>query len=144
MVRQMVIHNMKKIQTFLITLLVSTLCLTFTAPLTHASTFDEVIKGFSGTGKAGGYGVGDNGVPKKEFATAIGDYVNGFFLLMGALFMVLIIYGGWLWLSARGNEDQVSRGKTLLTQCTIGLGIIIAGRLIAELAITYLGKIITQ
>ena len=61
---------------------------------------------------------------------------------MGLLFMVLVIYGGWIWMSAQGNEERVTKGKTLIIQAVIGLAIIIGARIIVELAILTLGETI--
>ncbi len=38
--------------------------------------------------------------------------------------MILVIYAGILWMTARGNEQQVERAKTLLVQSIIGLVIV--------------------
>jgi len=105
-----------------------------------ASTGDQVIGGFTNTGKAVGYAIGEDGAPKKEFAEAMGAYATGFAGIMSAFFIVLTIYGGWLWMSAQGNEEKVKMGKMRIISGLIGLTIIIAGRLIAEFAIYYIGQ----
>lgn len=45
--------------------------------------------------------------------------------LTGTVFLVLTIYAGYLWMTAGGNEDEVTKAKTLLTQAVMGLGIIL-------------------
>ena len=115
---------------------------TLTAPVAHAAAFDALTNGFEQTGTEAGYNVTAEGKPAREFNAAFITYVNGFLLVMGLLFMVLIIYGGFLWMSAQGREEQVTRGKNLIIQAVIGLGIIIGARVIVELAILTLGKAI--
>ncbi len=105
-----------------------------------AGTYSEIIKGFTSTGKEAGYPQGGSGAPKKTFAESWAIYINGMVIIMSALFVILIIYNGFLWMTARGNEEQVNRAKTWIIQAVIGLAIIIGARLIVELALFYLGK----
>lgn len=105
-----------------------------------AGTFDQIIKGFKNTGQNAGYEVKGSGAPKQEFVPAWGKYVNGLIMLMAFLFMILVIYGGWLWMTARGKEEQVEKGKNIIIQGVIGLGIVVGARIITEIALTYLGQ----
>jgi hypothetical protein len=105
-----------------------------------ASTFDEVMKGFFKTGQEAGYPTTGEGVPAVQFAPAWVNYINGMLTLMGLLFMVNIIYAGYLWFMAHGKEEQVSRAKSMLINAVIGLVIIIGARVIVELSLFYLGQ----
>jgi len=69
-------------------------------------------------------------------------YVDGMVTLMGVLFMIMVVYGGWLWMTARGKDEQVQKGKEKIVQAFIGLGIVIAARVLVELTIIVLGQII--
>jgi hypothetical protein len=60
---------------------------------------------------------------------------------MGALFLLMVIFGGWLWMTARGNDQQVERGKTLIIQATIGFGVVIISRILVEFIIFNLGEL---
>jgi len=51
---------------------------------------------------------------------------------LGVIFLLLMIFGGILWMTARGNEKNVDRAKTIIFDSIIGLVIIIAAY-----AITY-------
>ena len=44
---------------------------------------------------------------------------------------MLIVYAGFLWMNARGNEQQVEKAKSILTQAVIGLIIVLASYSIA-------------
>ena len=46
------------------------------------------------------------------------------FLGMG--FLVLLLYAGWLWVSARGSEEQITKAKQIILQALIGFIIIFA------------------
>jgi len=60
-------------------------------------------------------------------AAIIGYFIKSALSLVGLVFMVLIIYGGFLWMTARGNEQQVEKAKNILTSSIIGMLIIGAG-----------------
>jgi heme/copper-type cytochrome/quinol oxidase subunit 4 len=45
--------------------------------------------------------------------------------LLGVLFLALMVYGGFLWMSDRGNSDQVGRAQKLMTAAIIGLIIVL-------------------
>jgi len=44
--------------------------------------------------------------------------------LLGTVFLALIVYAGYLWMTAGGNEEQVTKSKKLLSQSIIGLIIV--------------------
>jgi len=46
--------------------------------------------------------------------------------LLGVIFLVLIIYAGFNWMTAQGDEEKVTLAKDTLTRAVIGLIIIIA------------------
>lgn len=50
---------------------------------------------------------------------------------LGLLFLGLTIYGGILWMSAGGNEEQVGKAKTIIRDAVIGLGLVLGAYLIA-------------
>jgi hypothetical protein len=49
---------------------------------------------------------------------------------LGIIAVVIILYGGFVWLTAAGNEEKVSRAKKIITAAVIGLIIILAAYLI--------------
>jgi hypothetical protein len=46
--------------------------------------------------------------------------------LIGVLFFILMIYGGFTWMTARGNEQQTEKAKTTITAAVIGMIIVLA------------------
>jgi hypothetical protein len=62
---------------------------------------------------------------KQTEPTAIISNIIGTLLgLLGLIFIILIIYGGFLWMTAQGNEEQIKKAKTMLVNATIGIIII--------------------
>lgn len=58
--------------------------------------------------------------------TAIGRIIGVALSFVGALFLLLMIYGGFTWMMARGNEAEVTKAKDLITAAVIGLVIVLA------------------
>ena len=52
--------------------------------------------------------------------------ISAFLGLLGIIFLVLIIYAGFEWMTAQGDEEKVTKAKDTLTRAVIGLVIIIA------------------
>jgi flagellar biosynthesis protein FlhB len=46
--------------------------------------------------------------------------------LLGIIFLVLLILGGYQWMTAGGNEDQVSKAQDRIKTAIIGLVIVLA------------------
>ena len=62
----------------------------------------------------------------------IGAIIGTFLSLLGIIFLCLIIYGGFLWMTSGGNETKVLKAKKTLTQATIGLLIILSAYAITQ------------
>lgn len=57
---------------------------------------------------------------------------------LGVIAVGLIIYAGFLWMSAKGDEEKISQAKKILSSAAIGLGIIIASFAIASFILSRL------
>lgn len=55
-----------------------------------------------------------------------GAIIGTFLSFLGIIFLCLVIYGGFLWMTSAGNEGKVIRAKQTLTQAVIGLIIILS------------------
>ena len=66
------------------------------------------------------------GVPAGETSLAgiVATVVKAFLGLLGIIFLVLIIYAGYNWMTAAGDEEKVTKAKDTLTRAVIGLVII--------------------
>lgn len=73
-------------------------------------------------------GAGFNCTARDEtyFAEALGSVVFGLLSFTGVVFTALILYGGYRWMLARGNEQEVERGKAIIRSAIIGLVITLA------------------
>jgi hypothetical protein len=46
--------------------------------------------------------------------------------LLGVIFLILTVYGGYVWLLARGDESEVTRAQGILKTAVIGLVIVMS------------------
>lgn len=76
-----------------------------------------------------GGGIYREGVMLESIA---GQIITGIFSFLGIIFVAFTIYGGFLYMNARGNEEQTKKATSIITQALIGLVIILAAY-----AITY-------
>ncbi|MBP9761372.1 MAG: hypothetical protein KBD15_03995 [Candidatus Magasanikbacteria bacterium] len=54
-----------------------------------------------------------------------GTIIGSLLSLIGVMFFVLIVYGGFLWMTARGEEDMIKKGQRSIIGATIGLIIVL-------------------
>lgn len=54
----------------------------------------------------------------------VGTIINAALGLLGTVFLVLLVYGGYLWMTAGGNEEDVGKAKKLIAQAILGLAVI--------------------
>lgn len=70
--------------------------------------------------------------------------INIVFSFLGIIAVMVIVYAGFLWLTAGGEEDKAKQGRTLLFQAAIGVIIVLSAWLIAYFIIDQLVKAITK
>lgn len=76
--------------------------------------------------KIGETGFGATGPPQggvlQRTVFKIINYVLSF---LGIIFLILIIYGGFVWMTAAGNEQRVTQAKKIIGNAAIGLAIVL-------------------
>lgn len=70
----------------------------------------------------------------------IGIIIKSALTFLGVIFLILTIYGGYMWMTAAGNEEQVGRAKKTLTTAVIGLIIVVSAYAISYFVIEKLGE----
>lgn len=71
-------------------------------------------------------------IEKFDIATKIGDIISTILGFVGILFLILMIYGGLMWMTAGGKEDQLGKAKKVITSAVVGMIIVFSAY-----AITY-------
>jgi hypothetical protein len=111
----------------------SAICLAFFIPALASAT-SPALEGLDTTA-----GVGYNGSQTaigQDLPSIIGKVVGSVLALIGVIFLVLMIYGGIMWMTARGNDQQVEKAKSLIGAAVIGLVIVLAAYAITS----FIGK----
>jgi len=85
----------------------------------YADAGKEALDGLNITAKEG-YGT----VPRGTVPATIGKIVGSILAFTGIIFFLLVIYGGFTWMMARGNEQVAEKAKGTIVNATIGLIII--------------------
>jgi len=85
---------------------------------TGLKTAGNQMKNFSGN-------AGLETADQSNLTSIIGKLLKGFLGLLGTVFVVLTIYAGFLWMTAQGNEEQITKSKKMLTNAVIGLIIVV-------------------
>jgi len=67
--------------------------------------------------------------------TKTGQIISVVLSFVGVLFLILMIYAGITWMTAQGNEQQVTKAKSLLINAVIGIIIVFA----AYALVTFIG-----
>lgn len=75
-----------------------------------------------------------------QISTTVGKIINAALSLLGTIFVGLLIYAGFKWMTAGGNEEEITKAKSIITQATIGLVVVIAAFLITQFVIATLAK----
>ncbi|KKW17395.1 MAG: hypothetical protein UY58_C0004G0019 [Candidatus Magasanikbacteria bacterium GW2011_GWA2_50_22] len=63
---------------------------------------------------------------------------------LGLLALILILYGGFLWMTSAGNEEQIGKAKKVLINATIGLVIILSAFAIVQFIIRALTQALSE
>lgn len=61
-----------------------------------------------------------------DLGAITGTTINAALQLVGIIFMGLLVYAGILWMTARGQEDQIEKAKKIISASIIGLVITIS------------------
>lgn len=106
--------------------------LTLGAGLLPAHAQVDIGAGLSDVGE--GAGLSDRELPE-----IIGSFIQVFLGLLGIIFLVLVLYAGFLWMTAAGESDKTDKAKKLLTQAIVGLVIILAAYAISGFVVKAIG-----
>ena len=78
---------------------------------------------------------GDLPNPQGGLQGAVAGLINVFLGILGMIAVVIVIYGGFKWMTASGNTEQVDEAKKLLIQGVVGFAIIILAYAIVEFVV---------
>jgi len=79
--------------------------------------------------------IGENPAEAPTIYQIIGQIINLVLSFLGALFLILIIFGGITWMTAGGNEEKVKKASELMSHAAIGLAIVLFAFLLTNFVI---------
>ncbi|MEK7625394.1 MAG: hypothetical protein AAB467_03520 [Patescibacteria group bacterium] len=78
------------------------------------------------------------GLASADIRVTIAKIIRVAMSLLGIVVVCIILYGGFLWMTAGGNEEQVGQAKSWIFSGVIGLAIILSAYGIATFVINQL------
>lgn len=102
------------------------------APASGALTGDEL---FGGAGATGEEFASAAGLSSGNLTSSIASIIRTALGFLGIVTVVIILYGGFLLMTAGGNEDRIKDGKKFIIRGIIGLVIVVAAFSIAQFVI---------
>lgn len=96
---------------------------------------DRFNQGVNTAANEAGY-ISDNNNKDSNIPVDAVDYagrvIEIFFSVMGILFLFLMIYGGLIWMNARGQEQELTKAKSIIRNSIIGLIIVFSAYIITN------------
>ncbi|MBI4434653.1 hypothetical protein HY635_02450 [Candidatus Uhrbacteria bacterium] len=94
----------------------------FAAPtFARESAADLTKRGLTNTATTAGL---ETAADKASLPVIIGNIIYAALSLTGIIFVLLTIYGGFIWMQARGNQEDVAKAKKIIESAIIGVVVI--------------------
>ena len=77
-----------------------------------------------------------NPLGEKDVRVIFGRVISGALSIMGSIALVMVVYGGILWMTSRGETKMIQKGKDTLTWAVLGVAVIFASYAIVNALIT--------
>lgn len=68
----------------------------------------------------------------------VGKILNIVLGLLGIVFFGLVLYAGWLWMTAQGNGEQVEKAQKIILQGAVGILLILSAAAISNFVVNQL------
>ncbi len=68
----------------------------------------------------------DSDTDEYRFARIIGGIIRYATTLIGVILVAQMVYAGYLWMTASGNEEQITKAKNIIKRSIIGLAIVLS------------------
>ena len=123
--------RLKRFLSCVILFLFCVFCLHLSSPaLAEGSFKDSFNKSLDAAADAAG--INKNTTNPIQIA---GNVIKIVLSMLGVIFLVLMIYGGFIWMTARGNEQEVQKAKDIIKNAIIGLVIVVGAYAISSFVV---------
>lgn len=96
------------------------------------SGHSQILGGIRNTGRVSEL---NRGAGERDLQTLIGQIIGTALSLIGLIFFILTVYGGFLWMTAHGEEGQIETGQNTIKAAVIGMIIIFSAYAITQLVL---------
>jgi hypothetical protein len=62
----------------------------------------------------------------KKLPELVGSFIQQAMGLLGIILVCLVIYAGFLWMTAQGNDEKIKKAKGIISSAVVGLVLIFA------------------
>lgn len=98
-----------------------------------------------GTGRqAAQIGLGEQAVGNLDIRIYALRFARGALAFVGLIFVIVIMYGGFQYLTSGGSEEKMEKGKTLIGRATVGMAIVLSSYAIAAFVSRQIVRITTE
>ena len=77
------------------------------------------------------------GLQAVRLGQVVANVIMAFLSILGLVFIGLIVYAGYLWMTARGNKDRVEKAQDILKSAIWGIIITLSAYSIAYFVLNY-------
>lgn len=71
----------------------------------------------------------------KDARDVVANLINVVLQITGIILVLYIIYAGYLWMTAAGDDEQIGKAKSIVSACVMGLMLVLASYSIASFVI---------
>jgi len=108
----------------------------FLMPIVKAATLRDAFSGqLSTVGSRSGFNTSQRSVDP-----IIGTIISVILSFLGVIFLILMVYGGYTWMMAAGNDEKVTKAKSLIKAAIIGLLIVVGAYAITIFVMARISK----
>jgi len=108
----------------------------FSSVALNASAQVDLTDSLTKVNSSGAFGDGG----PDQLTNTIGSLIQTFLGILGIVFLVLVIYAGFTWMTAMGDEKKTTQAKNILISATVGLVVLLSAYAISSFVIDSLSK----
>ncbi len=82
-------------------------------------------------------GEGSN-LTNKDIRYLVANLINIVLQITGVILVLYIVYAGYLWMTAGGDDEQITKAKSIISACVVGLLIVLSSYSLASFVISKL------
>lgn len=87
---------------------------------------------------------GDLGLSQRDLPSVVASIIRVVLSLLGLITIIIVLMGGFYWMTAGGNEDRVKQGKKWIINGIIGLAIVLASFALSKFVVNALAGAVSE